>query len=261
MRRCCYTFLSLMLFLVTLFGIAEAEFTFVSDSSNETVFQMFMSEFPIEAIREKIVEDGGYYNGDKKVKDGKQYYFSQVLVIESRVRKITITTFYDAFYTLEAIVDHSENPSKVLDNLNAMITNDKWTISTSTQEDNSQTIIIILPTNVDDFMKEYMPAPTPTPRPTPLPASYPIEFQETKGYNNGKYAYVEEYAKNIGETSLEYVLIRVTFIDNDGHVLDIDSTYVGSLSKLRPGDREYFHVTIKKPGKDWRYRVELESYR
>lgn len=239
----------------------ETFFSFPPTSESTNILEMFMTASSIDEIREEVLANGGYYNGDKRRGDEKEYYFSKVSINGVKISRLTVTTLEHRPCGFYGIIGEDIDAEQWLTTVkNSSWMPDDWEIELTVQ-DNGIGAIVIVPENIDIGKYKERYRATAIPSPTPRPASYPVEFQEVKGYNDGNYSYVEGYAKNISDTSIAYALIRVTFLDESGkNVRDIGSTYVGSISKLRPGDREYFSIMVKSVGKDWRYRTELESY-
>lgn len=273
MKKSILAFFSFLLLLVG--SVGNAEFIFSEKSSNTappsnnrlSFIDIFTKAQDIKEIQTFANRNNIVYKGNNDYQYQRQYFFGNAEIFDVTPERVTVTTaLYSNTipYELSATLSTEEQ-----------LTAKAWLdTNTDKQSDSSWTMsyweiqivgknIIISPSNESEFYLAKPDITIPPPiTPSPRPANYPIEFQDTKAYSEGNYAYVEGYAKNIGEVSIEYVLIRVTFYDGKGkNVMDIGNDYVGSISKLRPGDREHFSVMVKNPGKDWRYRVELESYR
>ena len=69
-----------------------------------------------------------------------------------------------------------------------------------------------------------------------------IKFEDIKIYDRGNYMYCEGKVRNIGESTYEYVKVKVEWLDKNNIILDTDYTYAVSGEGLGPNEAKSFQI-------------------
>jgi hypothetical protein len=88
-----------------------------------------------------------------------------------------------------------------------------------------------------------------------------LEVVEKKGEINGDYITVTGAIKNNSDTAFTFVEIKVTYTDDNGNILDTDTTYLNSSDAFLPNERKSFEVMTQMIGEKYtKYKVEVADY-
>jgi hypothetical protein len=88
-----------------------------------------------------------------------------------------------------------------------------------------------------------------------------LEIVEKSGNIDGKYIYITGALKNNSDKTYSFIEVKVTYMDDNGNVLDTETTYVNSSDALLPNERKSFKLMTEMIGGVYsKYKVEVYDY-
>lgn len=88
-----------------------------------------------------------------------------------------------------------------------------------------------------------------------------LEIVEKSGNIDDKYIYVTGAIKNNSDKTYSFIEVKVTYMDDNGKILDTDTTYVNSSDALLPNERKSFKLMTEMIGGVYsKYRIEVYDY-
>lgn len=88
-----------------------------------------------------------------------------------------------------------------------------------------------------------------------------LEIVEKNGEIEGDYIYVTGAVKNNSDLSYTFVEVKVTYFDDNGTILDTESTFVNSTDAILPNERKSFEIMTQMIGQSYsNYKLEVNDF-
>ncbi|KKI91815.1 hypothetical protein WQ54_12625 [Bacillus sp. SA1-12] len=89
-----------------------------------------------------------------------------------------------------------------------------------------------------------------------------LEVVEHKGTIDGDFIYVTGAIKNNSETAYSFVEVKSTYFDENGNILDTETSFVNSSDVILPNERKGFEIMTQMIGQKYpKYKVEVVNYK